>query len=62
MKKNKNMNIEEMASELEKIANYFCDHSDCEECLFKYIDTPLCTASGFIKWLKQEVEKLWQEL
>lgn len=46
-----------MASELEKIANYFYDHSDCEECLFKYIDTPLYTVSGFIKWLKSEIEE-----
>lgn len=54
----KNMSIEEMASEFERIANYCCDHFDCKECLFnKYIGTSLCTASGFIKWLESEVEE-----
>lgn len=53
----KNMSIEEMASEFERIANYFCDHFDCKECLFKYINTPICTTSGFIKWLESEVEE-----
>lgn len=53
----KNMSVEEMAFELDRITNYLCDYYSCEECPFHCLGNRNCTASGFFDWLESEVEE-----
>lgn len=48
-----NMSIVEMASELERIADYICEYFSCEDCPFNRI----CTAPRIVKWLESEVDE-----
>lgn len=54
----KNRSIYEMASELERISNYVCDHYDsCDECPFNFLGRYDCNIMGFTDWLNSEVEE-----
>lgn len=55
--KRKNMSIEEMADEFERISNYICDYYDCKVCPFDIIGKRSCNKSGFANWLQSEVEE-----
>ena len=53
-----NRSIYEMASELERISNYVCNHYDsCDECPFDFLGRYECNIMGFTDWLNSEVEE-----
>ena len=57
----KNMNIKELASELEKLSNYVCHDYKCSECPFCRLwnckPWDCYDVSGLTEWLNSEVEE-----
>lgn len=53
----KNMSVEEMAKEIERISNYICAYHDCRNCPFKVLYDFACTARDVSCWLENEVEE-----
>lgn len=56
----KNMSVEEMASELERLSNYVCRYYKCSECPFCRLWNCKpwnCNVLGFAEWLNSEVKE-----
>lgn len=52
----KNMSVEEMSSEIDRMSNYMCNRYKCSECPFNFSDKYGCEQTGFSDWLNSEVE------
>lgn len=54
----KNMSVEEMASDIDRMANYLCDGYGCKECPLNFLGyNRNCNATEFANWLQSEVEE-----
>lgn len=53
----KNMTVEEMASEIDRISGYLCDRCGCKECPLNFSDKYGCEQTGFADWLNSEVKE-----
>lgn len=56
----KNMSIEKMAYEIDRIANHLCDdygYYGCKECPLNFLGNRNCNVTGFEDWLNSEVEE-----
>ena len=56
----KNMSVEEMASEIDRISNYLCDDYGgygCKECPLNFLENRNCNATEFANWLNSEAEE-----
>lgn len=56
----KNISIDEMASEIDRISHYLCDDYGgygCKECPFNFLENRNCNATEFANWLNSEVEE-----
>lgn len=56
-KKVKNMSVSEMASEIDRMADYVCDYYECQQCPFGFVGHSGCYKNGFLHWLNSEAEK-----
>lgn len=54
----KNMSIDEMASQIERMSNYLCDGNECKRCPFNFLGyNRNCDATEFANWLQSEAEE-----
>lgn len=53
----KNMSVDEIASEIDRISNYLCDDYECKECPLNFLENRNCNATEFANWLNSEVEE-----
>lgn len=53
----KNMTIDEMANEIERISNYICDYYDCQSCPLNVLHDFGCSTRSISCWLENEVEE-----
>lgn len=53
----KNMSVEQMAEEFDRMSNYICIYCDCDVCPFNHKGDYDCTKLGFKDWLNGEVEE-----
>lgn len=53
----KNMSVEEMAKEIERISNYICGYYNCKNCPFNVLYGFDCSTRSISCWLENEVEE-----